>query len=209
MVLFAGPGSTDGAPNAYHPEDRGIDALANAGYPGGGWRNVLVADPDNPSLPYQQKSGAYRGYFISKTSLQDRSVPETDVRRYVDAAKVPYLVFPGEFHLLKGTGDYDDLVMARRLGNGEMTGAIIADGGPRDAPLGEVSIALATRLGGKQVSPRTGSGAPKGPFLYVVFPKSKARPSWPVSAEDLQARTQESVAASGGWDRILACVPGQ
>jgi hypothetical protein len=26
----------DGAPNAYHPEDQGIDALANAGYPDGG-----------------------------------------------------------------------------------------------------------------------------------------------------------------------------
>jgi hypothetical protein len=199
----------DGAPNAYHPEDRGLDALVNAGHPDHGWRNVLVADPDDPSVPYRQKSGEYQGYFVSKTSLQNRNLAETDVHCYVNAAAVPYLVFPGKFRLMKGTGDYGDLVMARRLTTGQVTGAIVADGGPQDAPLGEVSIALATRLGGKNVNPRTGAGAPKGPFVYVVFPKSKAQPSWPVSDEDLQARAQKSLAAVGGWDRILACVTAQ
>ena len=36
----------DGAPNAYHPDDIGLDALANAGYPHTNWwKDVLVPDP--------------------------------------------------------------------------------------------------------------------------------------------------------------------
>lgn len=30
----------DGAPNAYHPQDRGIDALVNAGFLRGAWRSA-------------------------------------------------------------------------------------------------------------------------------------------------------------------------
>lgn len=36
----------DGAPNAYHPKNKGLDYLANAGYPNKSWwRSVLVEDP--------------------------------------------------------------------------------------------------------------------------------------------------------------------
>src|SRR5215218_2949592 len=38
----------DGAPNAYHPRDTGLDALANAGFPHGAWRSILVVDPQRP-----------------------------------------------------------------------------------------------------------------------------------------------------------------
>jgi hypothetical protein len=81
----------DGAPNAYHPQDKGIDFLANAGYPNGGWKSVLVPDPQNPSKPFVQPSGEFKGYFISQTTLQDRSLPVTDIRRYVNSTKVPAL----------------------------------------------------------------------------------------------------------------------
>jgi hypothetical protein len=199
----------DGAPNAYHPADYGIDALKNSGFPNGNWRNVLVIDPYNAGRPYRQKSGNYAGYFLAKTSLQDQSLPITDPQRYVNAAKVPYIVFPRTFYFLKGTGVYGDFAMARRLPTGDVTAAILADGGPADDPLGEVSIALAERLGGKNVNPRDGSGTPKGRFLYVVFPNSKAQPSWPISPEDLQARAEKCLAAIGGWDPILACVTAQ
>jgi hypothetical protein len=89
----------DGAPNAYHPEDRGIDALANAGFPHAGWKSILVADPLDPGRPFVQPAGPFAG-FVSKTTLQDPTCAETDPARYVDSTRVPYLVFPGAFHAL-------------------------------------------------------------------------------------------------------------
>src|SRR5262245_7827268 len=85
----------DGAPNAYHPEDKGIDALANAGYPHGQWKSVLVTDPNDQSQPFIQPAGSFAGFFVSKTALQDPAFPETDQRKYVNSANVPYIVFPG------------------------------------------------------------------------------------------------------------------
>ena len=80
----------DGAPNAYHPEDRGIDALANAGFPNRDWKSVLVIDPRDPRKPFVQTEGEFAGFFISKTTLQDPRLPVTDARRYVDSRQVPY-----------------------------------------------------------------------------------------------------------------------
>src|SRR5262245_64575411 len=70
----------DGAPNAYHPEDRGIDALANSGFPDRDWKSVLVIDPADPSKPFVQRDGDFAGFFMAKTTLQDTRLPATDVR---------------------------------------------------------------------------------------------------------------------------------
>src|SRR5687767_14284317 len=43
----------DGAPNAYHPEDRGIDHLANAGRPGNWWA-VVTDDRSSKGTPIVQ-----------------------------------------------------------------------------------------------------------------------------------------------------------
>jgi hypothetical protein len=196
----------DGAPNAYHPQDRGIDALANAGFPNGAWRSILVVDPRRPDRPFVQPEGELAGFFVSMTTLQDRTLPATDVRRYVDSTRVPYLVFPGAFFAMRGTGDFGDLGAARQLQSGQESPFIVADKGPRNAPLGEVSIRLAENLGGHNVNPRNGAGIPRGPFAYVVFPRSKAQPPWPVTAEQLQQRVQELLTAIGGWERILPCL---
>lgn len=195
----------DGAPDAYHPDDKGIDALANAGYPRGGWKAVLVQDPADPAKPYLQPSGEFAGYFLSRTTLEDKSLPPTDPRRYVNASTVPYLVFPGQFYQLKDTGAFGDVGMARNLTGDKETPFVIADAGPSRAPLGEVSMRLAVMLGGKNVKPRTGVGKPTGEFVYVIFPKSKSRPPWSVSIEEMQTRAAAALAAVGGWERILAC----
>jgi hypothetical protein len=92
----------DGAPNAYHPEDRGIDALANAGFPHGGWRDILAIDPLDSTRPFVQRAGPFAGFFVSKTRLEDSTREVTDPARYVDSTAVPYLVFPGSFHALTG-----------------------------------------------------------------------------------------------------------
>lgn len=105
----------DGAPNAYHPQDKGIDALANAGFPKANWKAILVVNPEQPDEPFVQTEGEFAGFFVSRTTLQDHSLPVTDIRRYVDSRQVPYIVFPGEFFKLKGTGDFGDLGYAMNL----------------------------------------------------------------------------------------------
>src|SRR5215468_11134730 len=192
----------DGAPNAYHPQDKGIDALANAGFPRGNWEAILVVDPAKPNEPFVQTEGEFAGYFVSQTTLQDRSLPVTDIRRYVDARQVPYIVFPGGFFALKGTGNFGDVGMAMNIDNGKESPFIVADAGPQNAPLGEVSIRLAENLGGMNVNPRTGAGMPRGRFVYLVFPRTKSDPAWPVSSEQLQRRTQELLTSIGGWERV-------
>lgn len=196
----------DGAPNAYHPQDKGIDALANAGFPKGNWTAILVVNPAKPDEPFAQTEGEFAGFFVSKTTLQDKSLPVTDIRRYVDSRQVPYIVFPGAFFRLKGTGDFGDIGVAMNIDNGKESPFIVADAGPRDAPLGEVSIRLAENLGGMNVNPRTGAGMPRGRFVYLVFPRTKSDPAWPVSGDQLQKRTQELLASVGGWEKVKACV---
>lgn len=196
----------DGAPNAYHPDDRGIDALANAGFPTRGWKSVLVIDPADPRKPFVQTEGEFAGFFIAKTTLQDTRLPVTDVRRYVDSRQVPYIVFPGGFFQTPGTGNFGDLGMALNLETGKESPFIIADAGPRDADLGEVSIRLAEHLGGSNVNPRNGSGMPRGRFAYVVFPGSRSNPPWRVSDTDLDTRARALLSDIGGWARVRDCV---
>jgi hypothetical protein len=196
----------DGAPNAYNAQNTGIDALANAGYPNGDWKSVIVADPSNTDRAYVQPSGEYRGFFVSKTRLEDGTLPETDYHRYVDSRNIPYMVFPGAFYRLSGTGLFGDLAAAYNLSNDRTSAVIVGDQGAPNHELGEVSIKLAENLGGHNINPRNGHGMPTGPFVYVVFPRSLFTPKWRVSPERIQARSDELLAELGGWQRILDCV---
>jgi hypothetical protein len=196
----------DGAPNAYHPDDIGLDFLANAGYPNNSWwTSVLVPDPDDPRRAYRQVSGQFTGYFVSKTSLQDTSKAATDPARYVDARNIPYLVFPGSFYRMNGTGLLGDLGYAINLTSGEKTSFVVADIGPTNAELGEVSIALAEGLGGNNVNPRTAAGAPRGRMLYIIFPYSSRNHRWPLNADEIEHRAKKLLEETGGIESILAC----
>ena len=73
----------DGAPNAYHPNNIGLDYLANAGYPNTTWwSSVIVEDPEDPSVGFIQPDGEFAGYFVSKTALIDRKIEEIDVVKH-------------------------------------------------------------------------------------------------------------------------------
>jgi hypothetical protein len=189
----------DGAPNAYHPRDIGLDALANAGFPNHGWRSVLVEDPQNPGHPFVQPEGDFAGYFVAKTTLEDRTAPVTEPRRYVDATTFPYIVFPGAFEQLEGTGTIGDVVLAKHVTTGLTSAALVADIGPQDAPLGEISVCLCINLGGNNPNPRSGAGAPRGDIRYIVFPRSHANPKWPMTRDTLQQRADQLLADAGGW----------
>ena len=65
----------DGSPNAYHPDDTGLDALANAGEPGH-WNGIITDREGNPLI--QQESDPFPGYYISCTSLSDETKKFTD-----------------------------------------------------------------------------------------------------------------------------------
>ncbi len=207
----------DGAPNAYHPDDvgldctrgkgfKGLDCPGNAGYPATSWwPSLLVPDPADPSRAYTQPSGEFAGYFVSKTSLHDKSKLATDPKRYVDARNIPYLVFPRSFYRMKGTGLLGDLGYAVNLATGEQTAFVVTDIGPTDAKLGEVSIALAEGLGGKKPNPRTGEGTPKATILYVVFPYSSRSHGWPLSISEIEHYANDLLERSGGLESAMAC----
>jgi hypothetical protein len=208
----------DGAPNAYHPDDaalhctkgtgfKGLDCPANAGYPQTvWWPSVLVPDPANPNRPFVQPSpGEFAGYFVSQTSLQDKTKAATDPARYVDSRKVPYLVFPGNFYKMKGTGALGDVGFAINAANGKSSAFIVADVGPPAAALGEMSMALASALGGADPNPRTGSGTPSGKIIYVVFPGSGAETAWPMSNDHLASKASDLLRQVGGVEALLSC----
>lgn len=181
----------DGAPNAYHPDNIGLDHLANAGYPNKGWKNVLVVDPKQPQKPFVQTTGDFKGYFLSKTTLEDKSKPPTDSKRYVNSVEIPYIVFPGNFYSLKGTGLKGDIGYAYNAKTKKSSAFVFADIGPKSAPLGEMSIALAERLGGINVNPRNGSGLPSGDILYIVFPYSSRVHKWPMTIKELEVAVEQ------------------
>jgi hypothetical protein len=196
----------DGAPNAYHPDDTGLDYLANAGYPKASWwKDVLVQDPADPDKAFAQPSGEFAGYFIAKTALEDRSKDETDTARFVDARNIPYLVFPGSFYRMTGTGRLGDLGYAINVSTGDSTAFVVADIGPSRADLGEVSIALAEALGGENPNPRNGAGMPEGEMLYVVFPFSSRNHPWPQSLAEIDRHAKALLTDVGGLESVLSC----
>lgn len=215
----------DGAPNAYHPQDvngtacpatgRGLECPANAGYrsdSGHGntdwWSSVLAADPQNPRVAYRQRSGQHRGYFVSKTSLQDTGLAgPRDPRSYVDATHVPYVVMPRPFHAMAGTGRMGDMGFALNLDTGDVTGFVFADVGPSDASLGEASIAFWQALGGNNPNPRNGAGVPRGRIAYVVFPYSgtAANLGWPIDPNLIIPRLTDRLDGLGGVEAMRRC----
>src|SRR5262249_19964157 len=70
---------------AYRKDDKGLDALANAGYPNQGWRNVLVVDPATGE-PKDDGNGNW--YSMTTYAWKNRLVEN----RYVDSTTVPYVV---------------------------------------------------------------------------------------------------------------------
>src|SRR5260370_42461214 len=77
----------DGAPQAYHPADTGLDALANAGFPGGGWRSVLVADSNDAGKPFVQPDRPTAGFLVSLTALPEGFRPPIRPQKNVRSTK--------------------------------------------------------------------------------------------------------------------------
>jgi len=183
----------DGAPNAYGPAGAGLDDLMNAGSPAH-WDGI-VADPDGDPW-IQGEADPFPGYYVSCTSLVDLAQKSSDPARYVDASKIPYVVFPKEV-ADRARAQLGDFAVVMNLRNGRSSYAIYADIGT----LGEGSIALADRLGIPS-DPREG-GESEG-ILYLVFPGSGNLQ--PRTLEEIQSEGESLLQQWGGLNRLASCV---
>ena len=143
-----GSNGQNGNKFAYRKDDHGLDYNRNAGWPNGGWRNVLV--DNGQGQPIDDGKGNW--YSQTTYTWKGRSLGT----RYVDATAVPYLVVnPIVRRKAKG------VVIgckARATYKGVSVNAVVADvsGG---ADIGELSIAAGEILKFENSSPRDGGVA--------------------------------------------------
>jgi hypothetical protein len=192
IVYFSGMTiDADGAPDAYHPEDKGTDSLDHAGDRCSWWALAL----DDNKKPIVQNSGDFKGYYVSTTwlSREDDRYPESSPKYWVDARTVPYIAVPKSVFSATGV-DKGDLAYVFNEKTGKSSFAIVADWGTENT-LGEGSIALGKELGINS-DPRTG-GQDDG-VAYVVFPGSASQPAWPRENSEMKAQAMRLVANWGG-----------
>lgn len=182
----------DGAPNAYNPENTGLDDLSNAGEPGH-WDGVIQDEQGNPYV--QGPNDPFPGYYVSCTALSDRTKSRIDPTRYVDASTIPYIVLPGDVARQTGAR-LGDFAVVFNLRNNRFSYAIFADIGT----MGEGSVALARNLG---ISPDARSGGTKRGIRYLVFPGSGNGQPRPI--EEIDSEAEKEIQHWGGTGRLGTC----
>lgn len=215
----------DGAPNAYGPDNKGLDFTENAksfhkDTKTCHWAGVVAVDGGNPVMqqaglckghylygtPVTQETGPYKGYYVSTTSLH---LPlsegnAADPQTYVDATKIPYIALPPafvkQFGVIPG-----DLAFVVNQTNGKSAFAIYADSGPSDQ-IGEGSVALADALKIKNLSPRNG-GVSAG-IQFMVFPKSGLGQGKLRTLAEINASGTKLLHDWGGSERLNNCDSG-
>jgi hypothetical protein len=187
----------DGAPNAYGPNNRGLDFTANA-LRGGKFVSVATHPDGKPVI---QRSGRFKGYYVSTTSLHNAAGSTTVPGTYVDARKIPYIVLPPEFMKIFGVA-LGDLAVVTNQRNGKTSFAIFADVGPH-GKIGEGSLALARALGLND-DPRYG-GINDSSIAYLVFPKSGLGPGKLRSAREIRSSALHAFRRWGGARRLREC----
>ena len=189
----------DGAYTAYNPDNKsGLDYLANAGHPGN-WFGVVTDDGNKTGNPVVQNANdPAPGFYVSATSLQDKTQPRTSPLRYVDAASIPYIVLPtaGRFGAQLG-----DLCLVHNPQNGNISGGVFADSGPA-GKIGEASVAMATAVGVPSSAKNGGQGHG---LVYMVFPKSGK--GWPLTNDVIQDAVTNLFNTWGGLDRLKILLP--
>jgi hypothetical protein len=187
----------DGAPNAYGPHNRGLDFTANA-VRGGRFLSVALHPDGRPVI---QRSGRFKGYYVSTTSLHNAAGSPTAPGTYVDARKIPYIVLPPEFMKQFGVA-LGDLAVVTNQRNAKSSFAIFADVGPH-GKIGEGSVALAHALGLND-DPRYG-GTGNSSIAYLVFPRSGLGPGKLRSVKEIKASGLRAFRRWGGVRRLRAC----
>lgn len=202
----------DGSPHAYHPKGIGLDYNANAyDKDRGKWVGVVTDAHGNPVV--QGDDDLAPGYYISPTTVSDKTITHPTARRYVNAEEISFIAFPGK--LLSPTGGADverlhigvnlgDYVIVYHIKKKVFTGAIFADVGPR-YKLGEASIRVAKNLG-VPPSPKNG-GEDHCNVMYLIFPRTHETPEWPLTEEAIQEKARELFDAWGGVEQLEELLP--
>lgn len=161
----------DGAPGAYSAlsSKAGLDSWTSACYPDGNYKDILVCDAHGKPVVQDGQSPAQpqKDFFIAATSYQHREFVKDDVRRYVDATKVPYGVINGRIKKLvppKFIGCYGEL---KNLRNGRTFQFVCADVGPTQGT-GEGSLNLVHTAGFPNASAR--NGIDEKIFKWTFYP---------------------------------------
>ena len=143
-----GANGQNGNDFAYRADNKGLDNYANAGWPHGGWRNVLIDHGDG------SPSSDGHGNWYSSTTYSWHGRPLAT--RFVDSTAVPYAVVNPIVR--RNAAGVVIGCRARITYKGNSIEAVVADvSGSGD--IGELSIAAAQALGFKHTSPRNGGVA--------------------------------------------------
>lgn len=166
----------DGAPNAYNPlnDDLALDVIQSAdGKRADDTPNSPITSLPSPDVvlyengvPYLQPDGPYKGFYLSKTSLENPALPETSPIRYLDARVTQYVVLP-EGMVPEAT--LGDLMVVFDPTTRRLAFAIFGDIGPTSES-GEASLATLQRLGLAATDGKSSPGEDRNDFLFVVFP---------------------------------------
>jgi len=202
----------DGAPNAYHPDDDGLalDLIASAG---GKRKDDKSAGPleTQPSrdvvaylndVPFIQPDGEFKGFYVSKTSFEDKTRAEIDPTRYLDPRFIQYIVLPGGKVPEATLGDlaavYDPVAKTVAF-------AVFGDVGP-NSECGEASMATLKRLGMEVTDGKSCPSEGRHDLLYIVFPgsyqKLLAAEGWPHPQSTIDRLGKAEFDAWGGLPMV-------
>lgn len=161
----------DGSPRCYHPQPgKGLDYLANAGYPGNWWALVTDTGRRDGTPVIQGIADPAPGYYVSATAYEIDGIIRTNPKRYLDSEKVRFVVVPGPLRMKVRGVVLGCRATVTRPSNGASVEAVVGDIGP-STHLGEASIAAARALGIPS-SPKTG-GVVSG-LVYTIYPGEAA-----------------------------------
>jgi len=168
----------DGSPRAYAPHGShlpALDYLANA-MSGDKFVGVVCTPQGEPII--QGPNNPCPGYYVSPTSLCDKTKGLADPSRYVDSEIVPYIAICPELRS-RGVALGDIALVTYHK---KKIGAIVADIAPHNH-YGEASIACAVALG---IPSSAKNGGVSSGVVYVIFPGSRNNPAWPRDLSDIQ-----------------------
>lgn len=163
----------DGAPNAYGPPgSHPLDELGHAHYRGRPHAEIVgyLTDDDDPNVPVPQgPDDPYPGYYISQTAFTDpaRTDPR-DVRRYVDATKINYVVLGNAAHR-KGARLGDFVAVYSQRTHRSVFGIVADSGNPSGD---EGSLHLLQDLGYPFQNGTDDAVETRGEIIIRFYPKS-------------------------------------
>jgi hypothetical protein len=214
--------NTDGAPDAYHPDDTGITHLCNGlSVTVGGecvWKAQCMADyrlaksrrfrgsprlcffalaTDGDGVPLVQGQGDLKpGYFVSLTALKQPGGAARRPQRQqdqLDSHEIPFVVIPRNWPGAFQGLALGDFAVVLRKSTGQMSFTIVGDAGPKNK-LGEGSIAAHRALGNDPFQMRFGvRRARRG-----IGGRDVAYVLFPRSLKSGQTITRQSINEEGG-----------